>query len=261
MCRALSIATYQSSQSFRRRLWPAIHVPVHVGARRMKWLGIAVAVVVAAVVLYKVKYPTYTYRYRMTVNVEVDGQVRSGSSVIEVRVSKQPVFLPGVNSLEQIERGEAVFVDLGAGRNVTALLASGTYAEKSGHALTLVPMHFKLNLGDDRQLASLSSLRGRWELATDDLPTLVIFTDPTDPATARLVRADQFEQTFGPGVRWRGVVVEMTTDAVTSEIESRLPWVARMATGLAGQTTTIYPYMPSAQPMLTHNKPQCPRPQ
>ena len=58
----------------------------------MKWLGIACAAIVAGFVLYKINYPTYTYRYRMTVNVEVDGQMRSGSSVIEVRVSKQLVF-------------------------------------------------------------------------------------------------------------------------------------------------------------------------
>jgi hypothetical protein len=208
----------------------------------MKRLGIVAALIIISVLaFYKLAYPTYTYRYRMTVNVEVDGQVRSGSSVIEVRVSKQPVFLPGVNPVEQIEHGEAVFVDLGAGRNVTALLASGTYAEKTGHAITLVPTHFKLNLSDDRQLASLSTLRGRWELAADDLPALVTFSDPTNPATARLVRADQLEQIFGPGVRWRGVVVEMTTDAVTRSIESKLPWVTKMTSGLSGQTTTIYP--------------------
>jgi hypothetical protein len=202
----------------------------------MKPLAIALAVIVAVVGLYKISYPTYTYRYRMTVKVEVDGQVRSGSSVIEVRVSKQPVFLPGVNPVAASIRGEAAFVDLGAGRNIVALLASGTYAEGHGAPLNLIPSHFKLNLSHDRQLASLPALRGSWELTGKDIPTLVTFFNPGDPGTVRLIRTDQLEQTFGPGVHWRGISVEMTTDAITHGIESKFPWVAKMS-----QTTTTYP--------------------
>lgn len=207
----------------------------------MKRLAIAVAVVVAAVMLYQISYPAYAYRYRMTVKVEVDGQVRSGSSVVEMRVSKQPVFLPGVNRLEYSDRGEAVFVDLGAGRNIVALLASGSYAEGHGAPVRMVPSHFKLDLFDDRQLASLPALRGSWELADKDIPTLVTFSNPSDPGTLRLIRADQLEQTFGPGVHWRGIFIEMTTDAVTSGIESKLPWLTRMLAGSVGQTTTTHP--------------------
>lgn len=210
-------------------------------AKLMKRLAIAVAVIAAVVVLYELKYPTYSYRYRMTVNVEVDGQVRSGSSVIEVRVSKQLQFLPDVNPLEYRERGEAVFVDLGNGRNIVALLASGAFAESYGYAAFLVTKHFKMNLLDGRQLASLPSLRGKWELARDELPTFATFINPNDPATLRLVSIDQLEQTFGPGAHWRGAVIELTTDPVTSAIESKLPWVTKLTSGLSGGTVTRSP--------------------
>ena len=185
----------------------------------MKRIGIALAVIVACVVLFKLKYPTYTYRYRITVNVEVDGRVYSGSSVIEVRVSKQPVFFPTVNRLDYADRGEAVFVDLGEGRNVVALLASGPYAGRSGFLISLVPSHFKLDLFKDAQLASLPTLRGRWELADNELPTLVTFSNPAESATVSVIRPNQLEQIFGPKVRWRGIFVEMTNDAVTQQIE------------------------------------------
>jgi hypothetical protein len=207
----------------------------------MKWLGIAGVAIVAVFVLYKISYPTHTYRYRMTVNVEVDGQMRSGSSVIEARVSKQPMFLPGVNPLEYSERGEAVFVDLGGQRNIVALLASGSYAEGAAYPSFVVLRHFKLNLFEDRQLASLSKLRGRWELSTQDLPTLVTFSNSGDPATVKVLRADQLEQFFGPSVRWRGVVVEMTTDAVTHVIESKLPWVTKLTSSLSGSSVFLSP--------------------
>jgi hypothetical protein len=207
----------------------------------MKLLGIALAVVVACVVLFKLKYPTYAYRYRMTVTVVVDGQVHSGSSVIEVRVSKQPVFLPTVNRLDYADRGEAVFVDLGEGRNIVALLASAPYAERSGLAVSLVPSHFKLDLFKDAQLASLPALRGRWELADSELPTLVTFSNPADPATVSVIRPEQLEQAFGPRVRWRGVSIEMTNDAVTQQIESRLSWVTKLTAGLSGGSVLTFP--------------------
>ncbi len=207
----------------------------------MNRFGIAALAIVGVFAVYKLSYPTYTYRYRMTVNVEVDGQLRSGSSVIEVNVSKQVRFLPDVNPLGYAERGEAIFVDLGKGRNIVALLASGAFAEGIDHHAFIVTKHFKMNLFDDRQLASLPGLRGRWELARDDLPTLVTFANPSDPTTLRLIAPDQLEQTFGEGVHWRGIVVEMTTDAVTTAIQAKLPWVTKLTSGLSGGTVIVSP--------------------
>ena len=206
----------------------------------MKWLGIALAAVVAGFVLYKIAYPTYSCRYRMTVNVEVDGQLRSGSSVIEFWASKRP-RVPGSILMKTGVVGEAVFVDLGGQRNIVALLASGPYAENTGFPEGVVNSHFKLNLLDDRHAASLSALRGRWELPSQDLPNLVTFSNPDDPATVRLLRADQLEQFFGSGVRWRGIVIEMTTDPATHMIESRLPWVTKLTAGLFGSSVSGSP--------------------
>src|SRR4051794_39465991 len=98
------------------------------GVRSMRRLGIVCAVIVVGFVLYKISYPTYSCRYRMTVNVEVDGQMRSGSSVIEFQISKQMRFLPDVNPIKFDAEGEAVFVDLGGQRSLVALLTSGEYA-------------------------------------------------------------------------------------------------------------------------------------
>jgi hypothetical protein len=65
----------------------------------MNRLGIIALAIVGVFALYKLSYPTYSCRYRMTVNVKVDGQMRSGSSVIEFQISKQPRFLPDVPSV------------------------------------------------------------------------------------------------------------------------------------------------------------------
>jgi hypothetical protein len=192
----------------------------------MNRFGIAALTIVGLFAAYKLSYPTYTYRYRMTVNVEVDGQLHSGSSVIDVHVSKQVRFLPEVNPLKYSGEGEAVYLDLGNRGRLVALLASGEYANDNEFPLYLVHrLHFKLDLFDDRKLASLSTLRGKWELPNNELPTLVTFTDANNSATLSVIRPDQLDQTFGPGVRWRGVTIEMTTDPVTHGLEGRLPFL------------------------------------
>lgn len=217
----------------------------------MKWLGIAFAVVVAGFVLYKISYPTYTYRYRMTVNIEVDGQMRSSSSVIEVRVSKQLVFLPGVNPLAYAVEGEAVFLALGGRGNIVALLASGEFANDTDYPRFLVSgLHFKLNLFDDRKLASLPALRGKWELPSNELPTLIAVSDPNDSASLKVIRPDQLEQTFGPNVRWRGVVVEMTTDPVTHGLEARLPFLVSQSKSLRSANQSPYRFIPKYDAFL-----------
>ena len=201
----------------------------------MNRLGIIALTVVGVFALYKLSYPTYAYRYRMTVNVEIDGQMRSGSSVIEVRVSKQLAFLPTVNRLAYAGEGEAVYVDLGVHGSMVALLASGTYANDAEYPLYLVHrLHFNLDIFDDRKLASLPSLRGKWELPSNELPTLVTFSDPNNSASLRGIRPEQLEQTFGPNVHWRGVVIEMTTDPVTRGLEARLPFLVLQKNVLRG---------------------------
>jgi len=196
----------------------------------MKWLAIvtstiAALIILAVVMLYKIKYPTYAYRYRMTVTVEVGGEMRSGSSVIEVLVSKQPQFLPEVRRLDQSVRGQAVFVELPGGKNIVALLASGSTAENSGFANQVVPQHFRLIL-DDRTLARLPELRGHWELAIDKMPTLVTVTNPNDAATVQVVRPDQLDEQLG--VHLRSIAIDMTTDPITSpDIEAKLPFLLK----------------------------------
>jgi hypothetical protein len=225
---------------------------------RSKWrpFVVVVLVLVGLYLAFKLAYPTYTYRYRITVEVDVRGETKSGASVIEVSLNKQPQFLPHVPSVATTVRGEAVFVDLGDGRNVIALLASGSNVDYPGH---IVPHHFKLSYAD-RDLVKFPQLQDRWDLAGEPLPTLVTFAYLADPNTARMVRPEEFEAVFGQGVRFKRVWIEMVStgiwpfssfgwprshagEPVTRRLEAILPWwngpgrpaaVARRA-WLAGQ--------------------------
>lgn len=193
----------------------------------MKWLSIVASMallVLAVATLYRIKYPTYAYRYRMTITLDVGGETRSGSSVIEVLVSKQPRFLPEVLPLDQSVRGQAVFVELQGGKNIVALLASGSTAENSGFAKLVVPYHFKLDLLDDRALARLPELRGHWELGGGIMPTLVTVANPSDASSVKVLEPDQLDRELGAHLL--SIAIDMTTDPIASpEIEAKLPFL------------------------------------
>lgn len=198
----------------------------------MRTLGIIVLCVAlligGAVVGYRLAYPIYTYRYRMTVEVEVNGRIESGSSVIEVRVEKQPQWPQSGFPIVVRVSGEAAFVDLGNGRNVVALLAAdgGSYVDYPAY---VVPAHAKLSY-DDKDLPKFPRLTGHWQLnpterrRTLGLPTLVTFTDLNDPKSARTLLPDDFAKVFGPDVTFKRISIEMTKDLVTEGIEKKYPW-------------------------------------
>jgi hypothetical protein len=187
----------------------------------MRWfLSILVAIVVV-VGLYKLKYPTYTYRYRMTVEIDAGGEVRSRSSVIEVTVTRVPQITTEVGPFERSAEGQAVFVELPAGKNIVALLASGPVGERKGFPLDVIPRVFKVNKVED-----LPKLSGRRELAPDQMPTLVTIADPADAKTAQVVKLTSIDGLLG--VHLRSISVEMTTDSVPApDIELHLPFLIK----------------------------------
>jgi hypothetical protein len=187
----------------------------------MKWfLGIIVAIA-AVVGLYKLKYPTYTYRYRMTVEVDAGGEVRSRSSVIEVTVTRRPQILPENLPFKRLAQGQGVFVDLPAGKNIVALLASGSVGEHRDYPLEVIPNVFKV-----RNVEDLPKLSGRRELAPDQMPTLITVADPADAKTAQVVKLASVDGLLGAHLR--SISVEMTTDSVPApDIERRLPFLVQ----------------------------------
>src|SRR5215470_7395763 len=74
-------------------------------------------------------YPSHSHRYRLGVSIEVDGQVLSNSSVIEV-IWKPQCFLPGSGHWWQwaaTVQGQAVLLDLGPRGVLLAPLSGAQY--------------------------------------------------------------------------------------------------------------------------------------
>ena len=174
---------------------------------------------------YHILFPAYTNRFRLTIEVETPDGLKSGSSVIQTRFWASGCWLPEACGLRTEAHGEAVFVDLGHGKNLVAILGwgpTGTNQEKL-YELTRVA----LAPGRNVSWRDEYKLKGKGNLPPSYVPTFVTFSDLNDPKTARVVRPDQFEQVFGRGVHFKRAWIETTEDPVTRKIEQKLPWWGR----------------------------------
>lgn len=166
------------------------------------------------------------YRFRMTVEVETPQGLRAGSSVYQVTVQKQSPFMTG-NVRSKELRGEAVAVDLPGGKTLFALLKTGNPSLDDLALMSMAALdpNFKNDWHESTKeiAASWSSLRS--EVSTQDYPLLVSFMDIQDPATVIRVDPEALDASFGPGVRLKRIMVEVTDDDVTTGIEKRLGWL------------------------------------
>lgn len=219
----------------------------------MRTLGIialcVAALIAGAVIWWESQTPTYAHRFRLVIEAEAGGELRSGSSVIDVRVTDNKFGSPEMKGLRSRVRGEAVFVDLGAGKHVIAILGFGpTGSEDWIAGLTegaFLPSHPGLRFCDVPGLTGTAPLTGK------KIPTLVIFADLNDPKSARVVGLTEFESVFGADVHFKRAFVEMIPvgwwpfsmlgwpsslagEPVTRGIEKQLPWLRLHRGYLAG---------------------------
>jgi hypothetical protein len=196
----------------------------------MKWFALVAAVIATTVYGWSAAMPSRdAHRFRLTVEVDTPDGPRGGSRVIEVERKEGRWPVPGPRHVFRV-RGEAVFVDLGPGRDLVAVLAHGENAQDVSQIITLWVEAYGHSRWDEDVWSGRWELRGAVELRPPLIPTLVTFADPFDPATVRVVQPHEFEQVFGQGFRFRRATLEMLPDSVPvtrGVIERHLPWDIR----------------------------------
>lgn len=210
------------------------------------WLGSAI--------LFQL-WNSYSHSFRLTIEVETPDGVKTGASVIRATISEQASWVPVAGTITTSVSGEAVFVNLGTNRNVTATLTFGPI----GHDDRIAYLAMR-SIGDRRQswYRQAARVQGRADLTGPLIPTLVTFSDPKNPATVRVVDSEKFEQEFGVGFRFQRAFIEMVPggwwpftalgwprrlagEPVTREIETKLPWLARMRAEGRGDRIDTHP--------------------
>jgi len=197
-----------------------------------KWFG-PLALLAALVIGDQIRINRPAHKYRLTVEVETPDGPKSASSVLAVHPDRSYTRRGQTRTL-----GDAVFVDLGQGKNLVALLAHvdgklvlddinyvalRAYAEASGKRVAF---------------SEMSRQTGTVPVKAALIPVLIAFADPASPVPARVVRPDEAEAVLGQGYRLQKISAEVVPNGywpldfggplgepVTRGLVAKLPWL------------------------------------
>ena len=221
----------------------------------MKWVGL-ILLLAALVVGDQIRLHRPGHKYRLSVSVETPDGLKSASGVFAV-FPYRGYSISG----DTYTRGDAVFVDLGGGKNLVVLMMHGDKgAEING--VNYVALRAYRAAGSNVSFANLSRMTGSAAVTGDLIPVMVTFANESDPRTARTVSPGDLAATFGAGYRLHEVSVAMVKNGfwpldfggvlgepVTRGIAAKLPWwdgteapaaAALQAAGLTGAATTSF---------------------
>lgn len=162
--------------------------------------------------------------YRFGNEVETPDGLKSASNTIAVYQHDVRWGLPQTTGYRSTFKGDATFLDLGAGHNVVALLVHGPTGHIAGYMSGLDAGAFARN-GRELPWQETRYLTGTAPVTGDLIPTLVTFSDVNDPQSGRVVAPGDFEKVFGPGYRFKRAWVEITSGPVTRTIDKYLPFL------------------------------------
>jgi hypothetical protein len=218
-----------------------------------KWLG-PLALLAVLFIGDQIRINRPGHKYRLTLEVETPEGTKSGSGVMSVHPDR------GYSRHgHTATRGDAVFVDLGGGKNLVALLA---HPDKTLDldGINYVALRAYKAAGKNVSFNELSGMTGVAPVTGELIPVLVTFTDVGDPATAHAVPPDGLEAAFGKGFRLHGMTAEVVPNGfwpldfgsplgepVTRGIDAKLKWLngADNAAAIAVRAAGL----PAAEPL------------
>jgi hypothetical protein len=208
-----------------------------------KWFGL-LGLLAVLVVGDQIRINRPGHKYRLTVEIETPGGIRSASGVLAVTPDR------GYNNRgKTLTSGDAVFVDLGGGKNLVALLA---HPDKTIDldGINYVALRAYGEAGGQRvSFNQMSRMTGVVPVTGALIPVLATFADPADPRTMKILPPDNLEASLGPGFRLQRITAEVVPNGfwpadfggplgepVTRAIRAKLPWLDRDGAAAAALT-------------------------
>jgi hypothetical protein len=197
-----------------------------------KWIG-PLALLAVLVIGDQIRVNRPGHKYRLTVEVETPEGIKSASGVLAVFPDRG--YSRGGRTRIG---GDAVFVDLGSGKNLVALLAHLDKSLDFEGMNYLALRAYGAVSGARVSFNQMSKMSGAVPVTGALIPVLLTFADPRDPGSARLVAPDDVEGTLGKGFHLHGLTAEVVPNGwwpidfggalgepVTRGIEAKLPWL------------------------------------
>ena len=197
-----------------------------------KWFG-PIALLAALVIGDQIRINRPAHKYRLAVEVETPEGSKSASGVVAVHPDRSYSRRGQTRTV-----GDAVFVDLGSGKNLVALLAHVDKNLVLDDVNYVALRAYNEAAGKRVSFNEMSRLTGIVPVKGALIPVLVTFADPANPGTARAVSPDDAEAVLGKGYRLQGITAEVVPNGywpldfggvlgepVTRGIQAKLPWL------------------------------------
>jgi hypothetical protein len=198
-----------------------------------KWFG-PLALLAALFIGDQIRINRPGHKYRLAIAVETPEGVKSASGVVAVHPDRG--YSRGGHTQT---KGDAIFIDLGGGRNLVALLVHIDNNTLDLDATNYVALRAYTAAGGSRvSFNAMSKMTGTVPVQGALIPVLLTFADPANPASARAISPDHAEAVLGPGYRLQGVTIEAVPNGfwpldfggalgepVTRGISAKLPWL------------------------------------
>ena len=197
-----------------------------------KWLG-PIGLLAAIYIGDQIRINRPGHKYRLTVEVETPEGRKSASGVMAVHPDRS--YSRGGHTRTV---GDAVYLDLGGGKNLVALMAHiDRNLEMDG--INYVALRAYNATGGKRvSFNDLNRQTGTVPVTGALIPVLATFADPAVPGTARHVLPENAETMLGKGYRLHGITAEAVPNGfwpldfggalgepVTRGIAAKLPWL------------------------------------
>jgi hypothetical protein len=217
-----------------------------------------------------------TTRFRMAFEVEMNGTVKSASSIIELKYSPAATTT-GRSTIVRWRRGVAAIIDLGEHGTLVAALGPDHYGNewrrrKKQFGLSCsgperVTQLFDAAYGldptveyDSTYLAKIRWLpSGKRKLTNDHLPVFIWFPRDAPYKQAQQLCPEEFARVIGADVRLRVVSIELEPSApVQLRLDIQAPWLEEMRNdknhgSWSGPADKPYwPYLPAQIESCSH---------
>ena len=198
-----------------------------------KWFG-PIALLAALVIGDQIRINRPAHKFRLTLEVETPEGRKSASGVMAVHPDRSYTRRGQTRTL-----GDAVFVDLGQGKNLVALLAHVDKTVVLDDINYIALRAHTAAQGKRVSFNEMSRLAGIVPVKDALIPVLVSFADPAAPGSAKVVPPDDAEAVLGKGYRLQGLTAEVVPNGywpldfggalgepVTRGIQAKLPWLS-----------------------------------
>jgi hypothetical protein len=163
---------------------------------------------------------SYSWNQKLTVQVNTPQGVKTGASVIGIKVSSGQVGLSQTSASYRVT-GEATVLEVAPGKYLFALLG-----ERSTNELATHTWADQLPRNADEAWTKIETLREIRDVPRAEYPLLVTFTDINDPKSVKEVKPDKFSEVFGAGYSLSAITLEITDEAVTGgSVEKLISWL------------------------------------